>query len=288
MLVISIAVAGLCAACANSATSPDDVAEARAVWNSQRPDGYSIRLEGHIGDTPESFGVAARGDDAVGDGGQPQHTQYGIGGLFDLIDDALAANVDVSADFDGDLGYPTRIRIDAYDNRPSIDLKTDHFAPIDLPEGCDSEPGSVTDVTAEPIWWLYQGDRLRWSDTNGCAIRVDIIEHYLGPCGWEAAEFITTGNPIGTPLSDGQQPLDRTDTRTYIWDPDGVLAYIDDTHRNDIIPIDDLPDTAIDTGYRRAGAELWADPADDRHIWRVTDDHAQQLLHDKDDFIVCA
>ncbi|WP_353945829.1 hypothetical protein ABII15_32395 [Streptomyces sp. HUAS MG91] len=89
---------------------------------------------------------------------------------------------------------------------------------------------------------------LMWQDTRGRAVSTAKAVGWMGAehCDWQSVEFVT---------------LDRGDDgqwrgRQYLRDPEGVLADLDglsSTYAKDV----PLPADAVDTGYRRAGRELW-------------------------------
>lgn len=93
------------------------------------------------------------------------------------------------------------------------------------PIGCESQPGSPTDLASEPAGWLAFGRYLRWTDRDGCLVRVDVISHIRGVehCEFQSAEFITIGSQIGDSISDGQGRSLNTNNNRYVWDPEGVL-----------------------------------------------------------------
>lgn len=135
--------------------------------------------------------------------------------------------------------------------------------------------------------WLLYGDYLRWSDAGGCEVRVDVISQIMGPehCGWESATFVTIGTPIGARHSTPEAPADGA--RTYIWDPEGVVADIDGTQRDVSVPVEELPGSVADTGFRDGGAELWLDSADPTVLFRVVGRVADRFVLDEPRQILC-
>lgn len=96
-------------------------------------------------------------------------------------------------------------------------------------------PASVTDG----------GNLGVWTDAAGARVPVAEIRSYQGPehCDWQDITFLELG------------PENRP-TR-YVRDVDGQLAdFLTTTYAAGVR----LPDDAIDTGYRRAGQELWGVP----------------------------
>jgi hypothetical protein len=136
---------------------------------------------------------------------------------------------------------------------------------VSQPVSCDSEPGSPTDLKAEPVEWLAFGRYLRWTDEAGCLVRVDVISHIHGAehCEWASAEFISIGRPFGESIN--RKPREDTVNR-YIWDPQRVLPGGPDP---DSLAVDDLPSTVFDTGYRQGEKGLWLDSADDTVLFVV-------------------
>lgn len=159
---------------------------------------------------------------------------------------------------------------------------------VEQPVDCDAaEAGSPTDLASEPTEWLQYNDYLRWQDEAGCNVRVDVISNSMGPdhCGWTKAEWLTIGDPVGTSV--GQEQISE-DARTYIWDPEGDLGVDDGIDRATTLPVDELPETAAATGYQRDGGELWLDPKDPDHAYRVRDGEAQRFALDPDHRMLCA
>lgn len=132
------------------------------------------------------------------------------------------------------------------------------------PVTCGAEPGSPTDLTAEPKDWLLNGDYHRWADSDGCPVRIDVISQNAGPehCGWESVTFLSIGDPLGASIAT-ERP-----GRRFAWDPDNVLVG-DPAYAGATIATADLPATAADTGYRDGDSQLWLDDADPSVLYRV-------------------
>lgn len=143
---------------------------------------------------------------------------------------------------------------------------------VSRPEGCPAEPGSPIDLAAEPASWLAFGSYLRWTDTAGCPVRIDVISHIHGAehCEWESASYISVGRPFGASINRG--PFSEETVNRYIWDPHQVLPGGPPARSLDL---DDLPDSVYDTGYRRDGAALWLDPADEATVYVVSGSSAE-------------
>jgi hypothetical protein len=135
---------------------------------------------------------------------------------------------------------------------------------VSRPVGCETTPGSPIDLDAEPAFWLAFSDFLRWFDEEGCAVRIDVIshQHLAEHCGWEEAEAMSVGVEFGEPFSNSEH------SRRYVWNRDGVVP---DVKAGEVIPVDALPHSAEDTGYRQGDWELWIDPLDPTVLFVVGD-----------------
>lgn len=136
---------------------------------------------------------------------------------------------------------------------------------------CDAEPGSPIDLTSEPKDWLQYGTYLRWTDSDDCLVRIDVISHHYGGahCGWQKMEWITIGRPFGASIAAG---LSAELTNRYVWDPHGVLP---DGPIGSKLDLADIPDSAFDTGYRRNASELWLDETDESVLYRISGDRVE-------------
>ena len=143
------------------------------------------------------------------------------------------------------------------------DPTTPALVPAEARE-CDAQSGSPIDLASEPQDWLQYGAYLRWTDSDGCLVRIDVISHHHGAahCGWQTMESITIGRPIGASIGAGALAANR-----YVWDSRGVLP---DGPIGSEMQLSDMPVTAFDTGYRRDGSELWLDENDDSVLYRVS------------------
>lgn len=128
------------------------------------------------------------------------------------------------------------------------------------PTDCKGPPGSATDLDGQPDW---KSDGARpWTDRSGCLIRVDVLVDMPGAehCGCEEADVLVMSAKLGERY--------RTPTYTavsYVRDPKGVYDLPDVTAAFE--PEATLPESAVDTGYRRDGIELHLDPADPSAVW---------------------
>lgn len=132
------------------------------------------------------------------------------------------------------------------------------------PQACDSSPGSVTDVAHEPPWRAYAAYK-PWANTEGCLIRIDVLAERPGPehCGWEAAEVLIVGRPVGEKYT---APDDATE---YVRDPAGVFGQpplVAGFSEHALVPA-----SATDTHFRRGDVALWVDSSDDSSVWIVRD-----------------
>ena len=141
--------------------------------------------------------------------------------------------------------------------------------------------GAPTDISAEPLTWLAYADYIPWVDGAGCPVRIDVISDVMGPehCGWEASERITIGTPLGASIRN-DAGTDGGTARTFIFDPHGVVG----AHPPHVsMAVADLPASALDTGYRAADAQLWLDPSDAEHLYRVRNGLADRFVLDTSD-----
>ncbi len=83
-----------------------------------------------------------------------------------------------------------------------------------------------------------------WSDEQGRPVNTSAVRSSMGPehCTWQSAEFLHVGQ--------GKYQ------RTYLRDPEGVLADLDSLHSS-YDGDTELPADARDTGWRHDGRELW-------------------------------
>ena len=128
---------------------------------------------------------------------------------------------------------------------------------------CVAVAGAVTDVATEPNWRQFAHYRT-WTTPDGCILRIDVLGDRPGPehCGWEAARVIVTGIPVGARYS-----TDRN-AANYVRDPDDVFG--DPATASAFDADAQLPEHAVDTGFRQKGTALWVDPADGSAIYLVT------------------
>jgi hypothetical protein len=152
--------------------------------------------------------------------------------------------------------------------------------PATRPVGCESEAGSPTDLRAEPPVYLVGARHERYSDDDGCPVRLDVILHQPGPahCGWASAEFMTVGQPIGTPVPDGA--LSAETAARYVWDPQGVVPDFSGSSRT--IDPDQVPDAAVALGYHRDEASLHQDPGDPSVLYAIRRNDAEVWVRDLD------
>lgn len=96
---------------------------------------------------------------------------------------------------------------------------------------------------------------------DGCEVSVEVLLDRSGPaeCGFDSARVLVVGWPLGTPFL----PVDVPDLE-YVRDPLDVYDL-----GIGFEALDELPDGAVDTGYRREDTSLWMDPTDPSSIYLV-------------------
>lgn len=137
------------------------------------------------------------------------------------------------------------------------------------PHECDAEQGAVTDIENEPAWRPF-ANYLPWTDGEGCLLRIDILAERTGPehCGYEDARVIIAGRPLGNRYTTSADAVE------FARDPDGVFGRPELTAGFD--PDAELPDDAVDSGYRRHQLQLWHIPGDQSAIWIVSPDGVER------------
>ena len=123
------------------------------------------------------------------------------------------------------------------------------------PHECEAEPDSPLNVASEPDWRQH-ADYLPWTDTDGCLVRIDVLAERPGPdhCNWENSRVLIAGDPIGSRYTNPDDVVE------YIRDPEGVYGV--DAFMSGFASGIDLPDDAVDSGYRQAGRQLWFSAGD--------------------------
>ncbi len=136
-------------------------------------------------------------------------------------------------------------------------------------ETCAVEPGSVIDLDSEPDWREH-ADYRPWTDADGCLLRIDILAERSGPehCGWEDADVLIVGEPLGEPYTSS------SDTVHFVRDLEGVFGKPD--LAEGFVAGADLPDEAVDSGFRRDGISLWHVPEDQSQVWLVSKNSVEQ------------
>lgn len=152
------------------------------------------------------------------------------------------------------------------------------------PEGCGATAGARDDLAAEPAAWLEAAEYIRWQDVDGCPIRVDVVAHSRGSerCNWEDVDFLTIGVPIGASIDGAEE------ARTYFWDPTGALDQVPIGAGSESIESLYLPESAIDTGLRLDGKELWYDELDPTVLFHVGGDRAEVWQLDQFEQLTCS
>lgn len=138
---------------------------------------------------------------------------------------------------------------------PSEVAPTNPTSSDPAPRECEADPNSPIDVASEPDWRQY-ADYLPWTDTEGCLVRIDVLAERPGPdhCDWQDSRVLIAGDPIGSPYTDSADDVE------YVRDPNGVYGV--DAFVNGFEDGVDLPEDAVDSGYRQAGRQLWFSAGD--------------------------
>ena len=135
-----------------------------------------------------------------------------------------------------------------------------------------SRYGSLVDLSAEP---RYSADYLhRWTTREGCPVRLDVIMTRQGAdaCGGERVADILMGWPLG------ESHARHRPSRIFVRDPNGVVA---DRQTSAAVDADaELPEDAVDTGYRQDGRALWMRPDDGSFVYLVSGDRVEAWPHD--------
>jgi hypothetical protein len=134
---------------------------------------------------------------------------------------------------------------------------------------CEAEGGSVTDVAGEPDWRRW-ADYRPWTTADGCLVRIDVLADRPGPahCGYESARVIITGKPVGTRYAGPGK------SGHYVRDLDNVFG--DPVTASAFDPDSELPEGAVDTGFRQGPTELWVDASDRSAIYLVSEGSAER------------
>jgi hypothetical protein len=132
-------------------------------------------------------------------------------------------------------------------------------------QACAGPSGSITDLASEP---RYQANYLhRWT-TDGCLVRLDVLMTRTGGCG---PEDMLMGTPLGaSTTSSSPRIYVRGDTTAF---GGGAAGYN---------PNATLPASAVDTGFRQEGRELWIVPGDDSFVFvrSTADGHVEAWPRD--------
>lgn len=128
------------------------------------------------------------------------------------------------------------------------------------PHACEAKEGSPLDVAHEPDWRKH-AEYVPWTDRQGCLVRIDVLAERPGPshCNYQDTRVIIIGTPFGAPYTKPD------DTQTYVRDPNGV--YKDPGIVAGFVGMTGLPNTALDSGYRKGDIEFWYDPQDPTGIF---------------------
>lgn len=124
-----------------------------------------------------------------------------------------------------------------------------HHIPITVEPPPGVEPGSFVGT-----WYDEAGNPTYFRDAEGWHLELHVIEG-AEHCGWQSASFLTLAWPLGSVVRDG-----GGDTRSYVRDPEGVLAGDFEVPPPDLFAT--LPDDATLTGYHRDEWQLWVSPSE--------------------------
>ncbi len=113
-------------------------------------------------------------------------------------------------------------------------------SPTPTAHRCVDRPGGLTDLS-DGGWRSSSGRR--WSTTDGCWVRWDVVADFDGPahCEWQAKRAIVVSEPVGRRF---RGP--RTAARYYVRDPENALDDAATAGRLDVDAV--LPGAAADTG----------------------------------------
>lgn len=135
--------------------------------------------------------------------------------------------------------------------------------------GCE---GTRFDLSKEPNYPVNSIHR--WRTKEGCQVRLDVLMTRQGEeaCGGPRVADILMGTPLGkTP--------ERSRARIYVKDPENVFRDNETSRLYD--PDAEVPQEAVDSGYRQDGAALWIVPGDDRLLYLVHEDRIEAWPLDK-------
>lgn len=134
-----------------------------------------------------------------------------------------------------------------------------------------------SDLDEESFLDNYFARHQRAADADDCPVRGDIVSWRTeGPdhhC-WPNVTFLTVGSPVGALITD-------SGARTYVRDRRGQLRSGEGPDpRLDLVAV--LPETALDTGFRLRGSELWIDEGADEHVYVVSEDNVEAWPIDRE------
>lgn len=151
---------------------------------------------------------------------------------------------------------------DTGDSVVNIDEPTAGRSERAAPRECEAQLGTAIDVAHEPDWRQHAPYR-PWTDRAGCLVRIDVLAERPGPvhCGSDAAAVLITGRPLG------ERYTSAADALEFVRDPAGAFGHpaLSEGFEADAT----VPETAIDSGFRRDDLELWHVPNDASSVWLV-------------------
>ncbi len=266
----------------------DDVSAARELWSTTETDGYRLTVEGEVGGQSASVEVTVADGDELTRSGFPETGDFSVEGIFDRFDEAFASGAAASGSYDRQRGFPVDIELDEAGDQPGLDVRVVNFQLLERPDGCDAPDGSILDIDAEPIEYQIFNDARRFADASGCIVRLDVAQLFNGSsfCNWESLRYVVIGDRTSTVT--GDDPVDLSDGhRTYVFDPNDVLADFDDIDRSQTLEISELSASVKATGLNAEDGELWLDSDDTGDAYLVKDGVARRMVLDADKAILC-
>jgi hypothetical protein len=194
--------------------------------------------------------------------------------IEELLEEARLARdegADVVEISRGDDGRPTRIDIDymneAIDDEACYIIGRFRSLRSESPD-CDGPQNDLSKEPNYPVNYIH-----RWTTKDDCDVRLDVLmtRQGEGACGGSRVADILMGTPLG-------RPHDESAARIYIKDPTNVFG--DDVTSEAYEADAELPDDAVDSGYRQDGTELWISRDDDRSIYLVAESSIEKWPQD--------
>lgn len=134
---------------------------------------------------------------------------------------------------------------------------------------CPGEPGSPTDLSEDPDYGPNT-DLVRWTTASGCPVSYEVLVTFRPGADFHCAPWppsISMGTPLGARMGDDGGRRYTRDPEGRFDDPELQAGFDGDAA---------LPASAVDSGYRQDGVELWTDPGDDSFIYLVGPDTTER------------